>query len=232
MRGRFSVQVHASRRITTITGMWPVERQRALLTALMEEPTTLEGAELTDMLTMALQDLEPVECGMVLLEFLLGKEMTRGMRDDVSRDMADAEPWQNHSHMHWHRSIFEAGVLLWEAHGGAVNRPYGRSIEATVLAQDEPARALLSEPMTPALAARLLAPCVPDGILDRLFEEELAGPAFADAEHVVWHCALTDREGDTAQLVVEGSEHWWAAAKAGDAIEVVAWPDVPEEDED
>lgn len=232
MRPQFRVQILAHEDISLLHGMWPDAQQKALLEDLLEEPSPLEGAQLTEMLELALQDFEPLECGIRLLKELLGNAMTKGMREDVARDLLDGEPWVHHSHLNWHRALYEAGWMGNAAHGGSFTRPRGSRVILRVTAQDDDARALLDEEATPALAARLAAPCMPECILGRLFEDELASDHFPDAEHVAWFAAWAERDGDTAQLVIEGTDHWWGDAEPGPDGVVGAWPDAVASDED
>lgn len=231
MPAQFRVRVTDNTPITALEGMWPDAVKRPLVEALLEEPCALEGAELTEMLELALQDLEPIPCGMRLLEHLLGDEMTRGMRDDVARDMLEGEPWVHHSHIQWHRAIYEASWMAHASHGGVFSRPHGCRVAFAIEPLNDDATACTTEPLTAALAARLAAPCMARSILPRLFEDELAGTRFDDAPHVVWSCRWTG-EGAVTGFVVEGSAHWWADAHRGDAAETAAWDDVEEPEED
>jgi hypothetical protein len=231
MRPQFRIRATDNTPITAIEGMWPTELQRPLVEDLLEEPCALEGAELLEMLELALQDLEPVDCGMRLLEHLLGSEMTRGMRDDVARDMLEGEPWVHHSHIQWHRAIYEAAWLAHAAHGNAFTRPHGCRVAFAIEPLNEAAVACTKEPLTPALAARLAAPCMEGSILARLFEDELSGTQFRDAPHVVWFARWTG-EGSVTGFIVEGSAHWWGAARRTDDIVVEAWQDSTEAEED
>ncbi len=230
LRPQFTVRLVTKNPITLMDGMWPEDRQRALLEELLEEPTELTGPDLTEMLELALQDLEPVECGMKLLQVLMGDTMTKGMRDTVARDMLEAQPWVEHSHMNWHRSIYEAAWLARAAHGSSFTRPHGLKLTFNIEALDDDANALLDTPILPALAMRLVAPCAPDALLWRLFEDQLGDETFAEAPSIAWFAQWSGRERRSATLTIEGSDHWWSSFNPGESIPVDAWPDAVDED--
>jgi hypothetical protein len=230
MRPQFQVRLSDKRSTNVIHGMWPEDKQRALLTELLEEPTELTGPELTEMLELALQDLEPLDCAMKLLHVLLDDDMTAGMRDTVARDMEESMPWVEHSHMNWHRAIYEAAWLANAAHGSCFTKPRGVKLTFVVEALDDDAVETLAEPLTPALAMRLAAPCMPNALMWRLFEDELHGDAFPDASNIAWFQQWSDSDGRTATLTIEGSEHWWGDFTPGDEETVGAWHDDVEEE--
>lgn len=231
MQPSFRVQITHVATVRTVRDAWPVAKQRALLAELMDEELDLSGAELSEMLTLALQDQDPVDCGALLLGFVFGDEMTDGMREDVARDMLDRKPWEQHSHMNWHRGIFEAALQLKAAHGGAVTTPTATRVTLRVQALNDPARTLIAAPPTPALAARLTAPCLRSGIVTRLFEDGLAGERFPEAPSVVWTCGFEPDGDDTVVLVMEGADVWWSPAEPCPPAEVQAWPDAVEEED-
>lgn len=224
MKSRFRVTVERTEQVALCDGMWPAERRRALLTVLMGEEVDGSDAEVDEMLLMALQDLEPLECGERMLEFVLGDVMTPGQRGEISRDMAEEKPWEHGSHVEWHRPIFEAAHMVRRAHGGKVQKPTAARLTLSVTPLDDDAKEAAAAPLSPALAARLLAPLRPTGIMMRLFDEAIEGKEFPDAPHVVWHAAWTV-PGDPGQATVQGSEHWFGQFEAGDTAELAAWPD-------
>ncbi len=89
---------------------------------------------------------------------------------------------------------------------------------------DAEAAGAVAAPLSPAPAARLLAPLRPTGILMRLFDEAIGGEELPDAPHVVWHAAWS-APGDPSQATVQGSEHGFGQFEAGDSAELAAWPD-------
>jgi hypothetical protein len=225
MHPSFRVQVSEVATVRKIRDGWPEGAQRALLAELMDEDLGLAGAELEEMVSLALQDLDPVGCGVLLLRFVLGDAMSNGMREDVARAMLERKPWEQHSQMVWHRGIFEAAVMLKAAHGRAVTTPTATRVTLGVRALDDAARALLAAPPSPALAARLAAPCLRSGILTRLFEDGLAGARFPEAPSVVWTATFEPAQTDEVALVIEGGDVWWSAAEPGPAVDVRAWTD-------
>ncbi|MFT6145768.1 MAG: hypothetical protein ACJAZO_003407 [Myxococcota bacterium] len=227
MRPQFNVRLSAKRSINLVHGMWPEDRQRALLTELLEEPTDLSGPDLTEMLELALQDLEPIPCAMKLLQVILDDEMTAGMRDTVARDMLDGMPWIEHSHMNWHRAIYEAAWLAHAAHGSCFTKPRAAKLTFVVEALDDDAAEALNAPLTAALAMRLAAPCMPDALMWRLFEDEINGDAFPEANNLAWFQQWSESDGRTATLTIEGSEHWWGGFTPGEEVTVDAWHDTP-----
>lgn len=231
MQPQFKVRLAEKEPITLMHSMWPQDRQRALLVELLEEPTELSGPDLTEMLKLALQDLDPVDCGIKLLEVMLDDEMTAGMRDTVARDMLESEPWVEHSHMNWHRAIYEAAWLANAAHGVTFSKPSGVKLTFNIEAVDDDAKTLLAEPLTPELAMRLAAPCSPSALIWRLFEDELGGESFAEAKSIAWFSTWTTHDDHTATLTIEGSTHWWDEFHPGDAIDVQASHDAVDDDE-
>jgi len=230
MQPSFRVQVSDVASVRTVRDSWPQGKQQALLAELMDEELGLVGAELEEMVTLALQDRDPVDCAVLLLAFVLGDAMTHGMREDVARAMLERKPWEQHSQMGWHRGIFEAAVMLKAAHGRAVTTPTATRVTLAVQALDDGARALILGLPTPALAARLAAPCLRSGIVTRLFDEGLAGTDFPEAPSVVWTSTFQPGPADAVVLVIEGADVWWSPAEPGPAIDISAWPDAVDDE--
>ena len=234
----FDVSVAGLQKIYDMPGTWNEEDYRALLRELeVDDVDDLAGADLFDILLMALQDLGEEQAGERVLARKLTKPVSRGVRQNIVEDLLEgSREWEEAADIFLHRDIFAACVLLHAAFPKVYPKPDMLRLELRVKARSGAARTLLSEPPEAAFVARMLADGMSEkSILERLFDEQLAGRKFDEAEGIVWLAQFSESGADHAEalLTVYSSRHWLQAMAEVDEFPSSAYNDRPdEEDED
>lgn len=231
MKGRFEVLVERVERIERLEGMWPPEQERGFLEQLLDDESgDIGDADVTEMLLMSLQDLEPHDAVEAILAYLihvgrLDSSLSAGSRAHLSHEWADTPQWEYHADIQQHCGLFEAGIIAYAAFPRRYPKPVARRIQISVTAKDDDGTALLSGPASLALALRWVAPCAPNGILYRLFDESIEGDNFPEASHIAWEVSKED-----GAFYVTGSGHWFSAIDPGQNASVRAGHDTAQED--
>lgn len=231
MRAKFEVRVLSFDALHELSGAWQPADYRELLTALdFDDVDSLAESELREMCMMALTDLEPDDAAVHVLRHRLGTKLREGQIQDVAHDMVDEPLWEDYSDIRVHEQLYNANQLLYDAFNGKFPRPRAVRLEIEVKARDEEGEELLAEP-TEAFLARLLAAGLDeDALLHRLFEEQLTGTSFPEAESILWQFGHSPVDARTATVWIVGSGYWLNAMEDVDAFEAVAYPDADEPD--
>jgi hypothetical protein len=80
----------------------------------------------------------------------------------------------------------------------------------------------------PALLLRILAAGMDDhAVLNRLFEDALAGPAFAEAGAIVWHLSRCAGAAPEREFVLVSSHQWFDPLRKLESWTATAWADPP-----
>ena len=135
-----------------------------------------------------------VEAATTLLGFLIGKKLNPGRTQNLAEEMTSDPMWEQYADLSLHESIFNAQVLLNQAFP-ATPQPEINQIGITLRAVDAAATDYLTDlaaasppKLVPeAVVLRCIAAAMPpDAILNRLFDDQLAGAAFPEAEAILW----------------------------------------------
>jgi len=234
----FDVSVKVLKKIHDLPGSWSEQDYRKLLHELeIDGIGDLAGSDLYDVLLMALQDLEAEQAGERVLAYRLGKRVSRGVCENIVQDLLEGQrAWEDNANLYLHADIFAACVLLYAAFPGAYPQPDMMRLDLHLWAAGSAGKALLAEPPEAAFVARVLADGMSEkSILERLFDEQLAGRKFPEAEGIVWQSEFVERsaDGGDALLTVYSSRHWLQAMAEVDNFPSSAYADRPvDEDED
>tara|TARA_R110002072_G_scaffold273219_1_gene433631 strand:+ start:13864 stop:14643 length:780 start_codon:yes stop_codon:yes gene_type:complete len=200
MRPSFEFAITNLSIVTELPNAWSEDQCRALLQQLeFEDAASTPAAELRSYIVMTLQDLKPAEAARALLHFVFGDEMTEGKKNNLGEEMLIERCWEEYADIECHERLFNAQVMLNEAHPDAP-QPEIHRIEAVFSSLNEAAASWLQENVDataqPNLSERLLvrsmAAAVPEkAILNRLFEDQIGGAEFAEAEHLLWQIQAT-----------------------------------------
>ena len=206
MQPSFELSITSVTTVAEMPDTWSEDRYRALLTHLdYDDAAGVPAADLRSYVTMTLQDLDQQDAAKALLAFSLGDDMTPGKLQHLSEEMMVDRCWEESPDLEHHERLFNAQVLLNEAHSDTP-QPEINQIEATFAAANEAAEKWLKENCAtapaPFLPKRLLVRCIagamPDGaILNRLFDDQINGAEFTEAEYILWRiqAALVPAEG-------------------------------------
>jgi len=234
----FDVSVKGLKKSLELPDSWNESDYRKLLTLLeIDGVDDLAGNDLLDVLLMALQDLEPAQAGERVLAYRLQQRVSRGVRDNIVQDLLEGQRlWDEHPNLYLHADIFAACVVLHAAFPAEFPQPDLMRLELHLWAAGSAGKALLAAPPEAAFVTRLLADGMSEkSILERLFDEQLAGRDFPEAEGIVWRAWYSEHsaDGSEALLTVYSSRHWLQAMAEVDNFPSSAWNDRPEDaDED
>lgn len=210
----FDVSVVSVKDIFDMPGSWLDDDYRQLLTQLeVDEVDDVYGDDLLDMTVMALQDFETDDAADAVLAHKLGKRISSGARGNIIQDLVDDQrPWEEAADITLHAPIFAASVLLQKAFPKTFSRPDMMQVILEVNAVTPEAAEQLSQKPEAAFVARMLADALSENcILERLFDEQLLGNSFPEAEGIIWHAEFVDHpiaQQGSATLVIYSSDHW------------------------
>jgi hypothetical protein len=98
---------------------------------------------------------------------------------------------------------------LFAAFPGTFPEPDAVRLVLEVAATDENGKTTLSRPLHESFLVRLLADGMPDrSALRRLFGQQLEGPAFPEADTIVWTVQTETLAADSVKIDVISSGYW------------------------
>lgn len=233
----FEVEVTGLHKIHDMPGTWDETEYRALLRELeVDDVDDLAGGDLYEILLMALQDLGEDEAGERVLACKLRKAVSRGVRQNIVEDLLEgSREWEEAADIFLHRDIFAACVLLHAAFPKLYPRPDMLRLELRLRAGSAAGQALLQEPPEAAFVTRVLADGMSEkSILERLFDEQLFGRRFPEAEGIIWLAEYGDLSDDATQatLTIYSSRHWLQAMSEVDTFPSSAYNDSHDDDDE
>ncbi|MDA0978634.1 MAG: hypothetical protein O3B72_08760 [Proteobacteria bacterium] len=203
MAASVDVTIERAEIVHTLPGIWETGDLRRLLELVeFDDLDGLSDSDLHEVALMVLQDLGHQEAGEAVLETIFGKEMGKGVRQNLVDDLQDEEPWQDFSNVRQQRGIFAAVVLMHQAFPNRYLNPDAKRVALT-LSMD-------AETLSNAALLRLLALGMePTDVLRRLYDTDLASGPFPDADHLIW-----SRESPAPREIVLISSRQWLGALA------------------
>lgn len=182
----------------------------ALLEAMEFEDTAgLSRDELREMCLMSLQDREPEEAAALVLAHDLADRLRDGQIRNLSVEMLEDKMWEEYSDMALHERLFNVGSLLYAAFPRAFPEPEAVRIALEVVATSDAGKEALKHASHESFLVRLLA----DGMetssaLHRLFDEQLAGKPFPEADTIVWTAQVERVDAQTVKIDAISSCYW------------------------
>lgn len=237
MAKRFDISVTGLDKVFDMPGTWTDRDYHQLAGRLeVEDIDEISGADLLEMVLMALQDLEPREAADAVLAYKLQTSAKPGVRQNIVQDLIEGQrPWEEAADIKLHAPIFAAAVLLQKAFPKHFQRPDILRLTLLMNGLTPEANSILSTPPEAAFVSRVLADAMDDNsILERLFDEQLASNSFPAAESIIWKADFSEQspgERSSAVLTVYSSEHWLGAMKEISDFQSNAYNDAPEEEE-
>ena len=232
----FDVKILGLKKIYDMPGTWSEKDYRQLLNQLeVEGIDDLASGDVLDFLQMALQDLEPEEAADQVLAYKLRDSITAGARQNIVQDLLEGQrPWEEAADIRLHSRVFAASLLLYKSLPGIFPKPDMMELKLQLQALEPEAVTILSQSPQAAFVTRVLADGMDkSSILERLFDEQLAGQSFPEAQSIIWMSEFSERDQDSALLTVYSSQHWLEAMEAASDFKSNAYNDRarPEEDE-
>lgn len=229
MQPKFRVSVVSFAIIPEIEGVWTTNGLAELLDKMDYGSTAgLSEDELREMCLLSLQELEPDAAAALVLKQHLGNRLKDGQIRNLAFDMADEKQWEHYADMSLHEGFFNVGSLLYAAFPGSFPEPDAVRAKLEVVAANAPANEILEHALNESFLVRLLADGVGDGsVLHRLFDEQLAGNTFPEADEIVWIVRTESTAAHTVTIEVISSSYWLDALHETAAYESSAYPDDP-----
>jgi hypothetical protein len=235
MNKEFNVSVVSFVKISEIENSWKTEDYKALLSMMDIDEDELGGmteAEVREMCLMSLNDFEHHESAKFLLKHIFDDEITDGKIDQLSHQMVEGKLWEEHADSAYHHKLFNAYELLRKAYNGVFKEPTGVKFTIKITSKKTDSFEIF-EPSLQAVIVRLLSKGLNEtAILNRLYEEQLTGDSFPDAENILWilkEISITENE---RQYEITSSDLWFGELEEGMEFSAKAHADVEEEDED
>lgn len=195
MNPKFEITINSVSVVNQLPGTWSDDECLRLLQHLeFDGADALAPAERREYAAMSLQDKSDVEAATALIEFVIGDKLNAGRTQNLAEEMTTDNMWEQYADLTLHEPIFNAQVLLHQAFS-VTPQPEINQIQVTLRAVDAAATEYLNTlaaATTPQLIPEaVVLRCIsatmpPDAILHRLFEDQLAGAAFPEAENILW----------------------------------------------
>lgn len=208
---KFSVEIESFRKISRIKDAWSGEDYKTLLYSMGLEDglDAMNPDELKEMCLMSLNDFKPEEAARFVLTYLFNEEITEGKIDQLSHQMSEDSMWEEYSDYSFHKRFFNAYGLLREAFNGIFTEPTGVEFTVKIISQEKDSFDVFEEyPQAPIV--RLLSCGLDAGeILNRLYDEQIAGDTFEESKAIVWELEETSRTDGEVKYNIISSQFWF-----------------------
>ncbi len=209
MKYSYKIELLEFGTISVLPNAWGPDGYRELLQAMdYEDTANTSDADLKELCGMALTDNEPDEAAAIVLGIMFKDQLKPGQVQNMSHEMLQERLWEEYSDLSLHEPLFNAHQLLFEAFQKGFPKP--EALRFRIRVSSDQARGLQSLKAAPeAGLIRLLAQGMPENTkINRLYEEELKGGDFGDANHILWQLHLMEETANA--LLFEGiSSHYW-----------------------
>ena len=211
MKTEFAVRISAIDVLQQLSDSWQPSQFKAMLDDMDYGDTSgVSDAELFEMCLMSLQDREPNEAAEVVMRCRFGDRLRDGQIQNCSHEMLDEKLWEHYAEMSFHEDFFHVGSLLFAAFPSEFPTPDAVRIQLEVEAGNAAGKEVLGKPVQESFVVRLLADGMPDtAVLHRLFDDQLAGGPFPEAESIIWVMHQKLLNPTTLQLEVISSGYWF-----------------------
>ncbi|MGO3408501.1 hypothetical protein [Marinomonas sp.] len=226
MSAKFSIELESFHKISAIPNAWSRSQYLTLMT-LMELDDGLEeltDAELKDMCLMSLNDLAPADAANVVLTSLFSDDVTPGKIDQLSHEMADDRLWEEYSDCQFHERFFNAYGLLREAFNGIFAQPTGVDFSITLHAKNASDLELLDTDLSANLVRLLSCGLDDNGLMHRLYEEQLNGDDFPQASGILWQIETLASEKHERKFKMISSSFWFGVLENYDSFDAILTP--------
>lgn len=227
MNNQFHVRVLGFSILQEIEGARTADDYATLLHAMEFDSTAgMNEDELREMCLMSLQDLKPVAAAAIVLKHDLGDQLNDGQIRNIAGEMLDEKFWEHYADMSFHERMFHVGALLYAAFPQSFPEPDAVQVALEVTAANDAANETLNQALSESLLVRLLADGMSDGsVLHRLFDQQLQGKSFPEAEAIVW-IVQTERVSPRAlKINVISSGYWLDSLRETQSYDSTAYAD-------
>jgi hypothetical protein len=178
------------------------------------------------MCLLSLQDLLPETAAEIILRLHLGNVLKAGQIQNIAREMLDEKLWEEYADISLHERFFHVGALLHETFPRIFPEPDTVCVSLNIKPMNKISEAMLLDDANESFYVRLVA----DGIdstsaLNRVFEDQLKGRSFSEAEQIIWIFSELDQTGESKSVELIGSGAWFAALGSTKSYLSNAYPD-------
>ncbi|MDA3945871.1 MAG: hypothetical protein PF439_04225 [Helicobacteraceae bacterium] len=234
MEKKFNVEIVSFKKIDKIEDAWSSDDYRALLLMMdmdEEDVASIQPNELKEMCLMSLNDLEHHAAAKLLLTYVFQDAITEGKIDQICHVMADDKLWEEFADPAYHKRLFDAYGLLREAYNGIFPHPTGVQFHIKITSKGKEAFELFDDSLYPALVRLLASGLGEDAILHRLYDEQISGKKFTEAESIVWILKERSRSDLEREYEIVSSELWFGELADVDSFEAETHADAGDEEE-
>lgn len=153
---------------------------------------------------MALQELEADEAAELVLHYKLGNELTKGQVQNLAQEILNEKLWEEYTDINLHKELFDCSVLLNCAFPRIL--PETEAIKCVIEVASKNRDSLTN--INKTTLTRLLAKGMDDhAVVNRLFDDQVNGTAFPEAEGIIWHFETVEA-ADNISITVYSSNYW------------------------
>jgi hypothetical protein len=225
--GEFHVDVLAFSVLEEIEGVW-TDKEFGELLAEMEFGSIdgMSRSEVREMCLLSLQDLAPEAAAALVLKYHLGDRLSDGQISNIAADMPDEKLWEEYADMAVHEKLFNVASLMFMAFPNTFPEPDAVRVTVEVTASNETGKEILQHALNESFLVRLLAGGMDeDAALRRLFDEQLTGDSFPEAEFIIWTLQAEPISEHTSKVEMISSGAWLDPLRNTEAYATRAYPD-------
>lgn len=228
MPNRYEVVVQELKEIHDLPDGWTSTNLIDLLDRLeYDDAASIPEGDLMDMASLALSDLAPEAAAALLLELRLGDQLRPGQRRNMAEEMKDERLWEEYADVSCHEELFNVARMLYATFPSQFPEPDVTRIRLLIRAVTPESEANLRS-ITASFLARLLDDGMDDrNTLRRLFDEQIAGHSFPEAEDLIWKFepGPYDVAERSVPVTIYTSWHWVDGLRGVDDFESNAHAD-------
>ncbi len=221
MDHKYTVEILQFSTIHELEGAWSNDDYKAIL-----EQCEFDGieeipeGELFDYLSLALQDYDPEDAAAIVLTHRLGDRLKKGQIQSVANDIQEENLWEEYGEMALHEELFNITSLLYSAFNGRFPHPDAIDLRMKITAATADGAVSLKS-LDESLLARALALGQDDhAIINRLFDEKIAGPSFTESKDIIWKFTIEEETKDTATVHINTARYWVKGLRKNEVFEV------------
>lgn len=183
------------------------------------DTSDLSSQELKEMCLLSISDNEPNEAAKLVLAYVFGERLNQGQIDNLSHEMETEKVWEEYAELSMHEEFFNATQLLYKAYNGKFPHAQAVRFKLKVTSKEKTGMELFDEDAETALI-RLLVQGMPENtLINRLFDEELKGGEFKDAQDIIWQYTKEPAEDNSQVFEIISSTYWFDDLKYADTFE-------------
>jgi len=227
VKNNFSVKITRFANLLEISGAWSDHDFSALLDIMeVEDHSDLTGSDLRELCVMSLQDLKPEQAAEIILRHRMSDVLSEGKIKNISVEMLDEKMWEEYADYALHERFFSVGTLLYEAFPKGVSKPDAVEIDLEITANNDQSAHTLKSHLNESFLVRLLAEGMEsNSVLHRMFDDNLGGSSFPDAEKIIWIVNSQAISEKSWKVEVISSGYWLDSLHETRAYESSAFAD-------